>query len=244
MSQRLARLDFVAQNVVTFVAQSFSYREQDMQGTHETDADRLEPRDAVKLLEQTKRKAQRQFDVNSPLLSLLGAAVVLLALGAVWLSVRGQHPYKGPTAAGLLVMYGILACWIAVVVSFNRRATAGLGGRSIRQQRAYAAVIVTALVAVSVFQGVLKHDGVSDGIVYGIYPLTAQLIVLGAVGAAMQAGREFWPGFGVSLAIIVVATAAAFAGPAGVWLADGIGVCVVILVYAAAQVWLSRAPVA
>jgi hypothetical protein len=34
--------------------------------------------------------------------------VVLVALGAVWLSVRGQHPYKGPTATGLLVMYGVL----------------------------------------------------------------------------------------------------------------------------------------
>ena len=54
-------------------------------------------------------------------------------------------------------------------------------------------VTVTALVGVSVFQGVLKHDGVSLAIVYGIYPLTAQLIVLGAVGAAIAAAREEWP---------------------------------------------------
>lgn len=95
----------------------------------------------------------------SPLLSALGAAVVLVALGAVWLSVRGQHPYTGPTAAGLGVMYGILACWIGVVVTFRRRATAGLSGRSIRQERAYGAAVATALVGVSVLQGVLKHDG-------------------------------------------------------------------------------------
>jgi hypothetical protein len=97
----------------------------------------LNPREAARLLEQTRREAQRTFDLSSPLLSLLGAAVVLVALGAVWLSVRGQHPYKGPTAAGLLVMYGILVCWIAVVVRFRRRATAGVSGRSIRQERAY-----------------------------------------------------------------------------------------------------------
>jgi hypothetical protein len=212
-----------------------------MTGTREAD-DGLDPRDAARLLEQTTRKAQRQFDLTSPLLSLLGAAVVLVALGAVWLSVRGQHPYKGPTAAGLAVMYGILFCWIGVVVAFRRRATAGLSGRSIRQQRAEAAVVVTALVGVSVFQGVLKHDGVSLGIVYGTYPLTAQLIALGAIGAAVAAGREQWLGFGVGIAIALVATGSAFAGPRGVWLSDGIGCAVVVLGFAAAQAWLGRAP--
>jgi hypothetical protein len=111
----------------------------------------------------------------------------------------------------------------------------------VRQQRAYAAAIVIALVAVSVFQGLLKHDGVGNGIVYGTYPLTAQLIVLGSIAAAMQAAREDWPGFGVGLAVAVVGTASAFAGPAGVWLSDGIGLFVVVLGYAAVQAWLNRA---
>ncbi|MGO9819946.1 MAG: hypothetical protein ACLPTJ_04750 [Solirubrobacteraceae bacterium] len=201
----------------------------------------LDPRGAARLLEQTRREAQRKFDLSSPLLSLLGAAVVLAAFGAVWLSVRGQHPYKGPTAVGLLVMYGILVCWIVVVVTFRRRATAGLSGRSIRQQRAYGAALVTALVGVSVLQGVLKHDGVSPAIVYGIYPPTAQLIALGALGAAIAASRDEWPGFGAGIAIVLVATGSAFAGPRGVWLSDGIGCCAVVLGYAAAQAWVRRA---
>jgi hypothetical protein len=213
--------------------------------THESmtgeEGNGLDPREAAKLLERTRRDAQRQFSLSSPQLSVLGAAVVLLALGGVWLSVRGQQPYKGPTAAGLLVMYGILACWIGVVVRFRGRAMTGLSGRSIRQERAYAVAIVVALVGVSVLQGVLKHDGVSLAIVYGVYPLTAQLIALGAVGAAIAAAREEWPGFGVSIAVALVATGSAFAGPRGVWLSDGIGCCVVVLGYAAVQARLQRA---
>jgi hypothetical protein len=219
-----------------------------MNETHGTDemaiADNggeLDPREAARLLEQTRRTAQRTFNLSSPLLALLGAAVVLLALGAVWLSVRGQHPYKGPTAAGLSVMYGILACWIVVVVRFRRRAMSGVSGRSIRQEWANAAAVVTALVGVSVFQGVLKHDGASLGIVYGIYPATAQLIALGAVGAAIAAAREQWPGFGVGIAVALVATGSAFAGPRGVWLSDGIGCAIVLVGYAVAQAWLLRA---
>ena len=199
--------------------------------------------EAARLLERTRREARRKFDLTSPLLSVLGAMVVLVALGAVWLSVRDQHPYKGPTAAGLLVMYGILVCWIGVVVRFRQRAMAGVSGTTVRQQRAYAAAVVTALVGVSVFQGVLKHDGVSLAIVYGTYPVTAQLIALGAVGAAIAAAREEWPGFGVAIAVVLVASGSAFAGPRGVWLSDGIGCCVAVLGYAAAQAWQRRASV-
>ncbi|MGP0052286.1 MAG: hypothetical protein ACLPZR_26080 [Solirubrobacteraceae bacterium] len=208
--------------------------------THDTTTDEdtgLDPYEAASLLAQTTRHAQREFDMRSPGLSLLGAAVVLVALGAVWLSVRGQHPYKGPTAAGLVVMYGVVFCWIGVVISVNRRAMTGLSGRSVRQQRAFGGAVVTALVAVSVFQGVLKHDRVSDAIVYGTYPLTAQLIVLGALGAAIASTREDWPGFAVAIAVIVVAAASSFAGPAGVWLSDGVGCCLAVLGYSAAQAW-------
>jgi hypothetical protein len=200
----------------------------------------LDPREAARLLDQTTRQARRRLDMTSPGLSLLGATVALICFGAVWLSVRGQHPYKGPTAAGLLVMYGVLACWIAAVVTFRRRAMSGLSGRSVREERAYGAAVVVALVAVSVVQGVLRADGASLGIVYGIYPVTAQLIVLGAVAAGVQAARQDWPAFGVALAIMLVATVGAFAGPRGVWLADGIGCAVVVLGYSTAQAWQRR----
>ncbi len=200
----------------------------------------LDPREAANLLEQTRRQAKRGFDYRTPALSLLGAVVVLVAFGALWLSVRGQHPYKGPTAPALLFMYGVLVAWIVVVVSVNRRANAGVSGRSIRQQRAYAVVLVAALVAVSVFQGVLKADGVSLAIVYGIYPPTAQLIVMGAIAASVAAGREEWPGFGVAITVMAVATASAFAGPVGVWLWNGIGCAVAVLGYSAAQAWIAR----
>ena len=116
-----------------------------MNGTHDIDQTKthedeggLDPREAARLLERTRREAQRKFDLSSPLLSLLGAAVVLLAFGAVWLSVRGQHPYKGPTAAGLLVMYGILICWIGggrqVQATRDGRRQRALGAPAARQR--------------------------------------------------------------------------------------------------------------
>jgi len=63
---------------------------------------------------------------------------------------------------------------------------------------------------------------------------------MGAVAAGYQAAVEDWPGFGVAVAVMLIATGSAFAGPRGVWLADGIGLAVVILGFSAAQAWVRR----
>ena len=206
------------------------------------DEGELNPRGAARLLVQTNQQARRGLEFRSPRLSLLAAAAILIAFGAVWLSVRGQHPYKGPTTTALVVLYAVVFARIAMVVMAGRRATAGVSGRSARQRRAEGAALAVALVAVYVFMGALAHAGASDAIVYGLYAVTATLIVLGAFWAARSAVREDWQGLGISIAIMLVAAGSAFAGPRGVWLSDGVGCFAVLLLYSAAQAWVIRKP--
>jgi hypothetical protein len=200
----------------------------------------LDPRGAARLLAQTQRRAQRELDFSSPWLTLLAAAVILVAFGAVWLSVRGQHPYKGPTAVALVVLYAVVGIRIATVVYAHRRAKAGVSGRSVSRRRAEGAALVAALVAVYVLMGALANAGASDGVVYGVYVVTATLMVLGTFWAGRSAVQEDWMALGVAIALMLVAAGSAFAGPSGVWLSDGIGCCVVLLGYSAAQAWLLR----
>jgi hypothetical protein len=213
-------------------------------GTTDTYEDEggLDPRAAARLLAQTERRAQRGLDFRSPWLSLLAAVVVLVAFGAVWLSVRGQHPYMGPTAVALVVLYVVVLIRIGTVVYAHRRATAGVSGRSVSQRRGEGAALAVALIAVYVIMGALAHDGASDGVVYGVYVVTATLLVLGTFWAARSAVREDWQGLGTSIALVLVAAGSAFAGPRGVWLSDGIGCCVVLLGLSVAQAWQLRAP--
>ena len=216
----------------------------DDRGTTETSEDEggLDPREAARLLAQTQRQAQRGLDFRSPWLSLLAAAAALGAFGAVWLSVRGQHPYKGPTPAGLVVLYALVLIRIASVVFAHRRARAGVSGRSVRQRHAEGAALAVALVAVYVVMAALAHAGASDAVVYGVYVATATILVGGTFWAARSAIREDWQELGLSIAIVLVAAGSAFAGPRGVWLSDGVGLCAVLLAYSAAQAWQLRAP--
>ena len=205
------------------------------------DEDGLDPRDAARLLADTRHHAERGFDFRSPRLSLLAAAVALVGFGAVWLSVRGQHPYHGPTPAGLVVLYAVVLIRILSVVVAHRRAAAGVSGYSVRRRRVEGTALAVALGAVYVIMAALAVDGASDGIVYGVYVATATMLVLGVFWAARSAVREDWPELGVALAIIVVAAGSAFAGPRGVWLSNGVGLCIVLLAHSAVQARRLRA---
>ncbi len=208
--------------------------------TTAADGGEFGPRQAATLLEQTKRQAQREFDLRPPLLTLIRAAVTLAGYGAVWLSVRGQHPYKGPNGAALAAVFGSVIVVIVVSTAVFQRATSGVSGRSRRQQGAYAAAFGTAWIAVSVFQGALKYDGASQAIVYGVFPAAAPLLVIGAALAAMAAAREDWRTLGVAIAVVALGTGSAFAGPAGVWGIIAIGGCLMFIGYAVYQVLQRR----
>jgi hypothetical protein len=95
------------------------------------------------------------------------AAVILLGYGALWFSVRDQHPYTGPSGATIAAVYAAVIVVVAVSAKVLRRATAGVRGPSRRQTRAEGVAIVTAYLATAVFQGALQHDGASHAIVRG-----------------------------------------------------------------------------
>jgi hypothetical protein len=204
------------------------------------DTGNLDPREAARLLAQTEQRVRRELDWRSPWLSLIAAVGVFVAFGAVWLTVRGQHPYVGPTPLSLAVLYAVVAIRIGTVVYSHRRARAGIGGRSVRRHWTEGVALLVALVGVYVLMGALANAGASDGVVYGTYVVTATMLVLGVFGAARFAAREDREGVCVSLAIILVAAGCSFASPRGVWLANGIGCGAVLLLHSALQATVLR----
>jgi hypothetical protein len=218
-----------------------------MTGTGDADASTtadedagFDPREASTLLERTRRRTRREFEINSPLLTVIRALVVLLAYAAIWLSVRGQNPYQGPSPLTLAVVYGLVAVVIGVSAVAIRRATTGITRGSPGLRRAELAAVVAAYVAVYVFMGALRYLGVSYAIVYGIMPAAGPLIIVGSAAAGIAASRGEWPGFGASMVVIAVGAGSAFAGPVDVWAVTGVGLCLAVLGHGAATAWQQR----
>jgi hypothetical protein len=205
------------------------------------DGGELDPTEAAAILADATRQAKLKFDPTPPWKLVAMAFVALLAFGALWLSVRGQHPYTGPTAWALVITYALVAGLIAVAVSTTKRATAGVTGPSVRQRHTLIAAIVVVYITVYVFMGALKYLGVSHAIVYGVYPAVGPLIIVGAAMAGIAAAKENWLDLGTALAIVAAGAICAYAGPVGVWLAVGISLFFIVSARAAVLAWRRRA---
>jgi len=193
------------------------------------------PEQAAALLDQTTQQARRKFQPSPPWLLVTRAVMVLAALGAIWLSVRGQHPYRGPTAADIPVLVAFIVVNFAATVAVRRRATAGLSGRS-RFSRGEITVLVLAFAATVVAMVGLGAAGVS----FAYYP-TSVLVIPGLAWAVLMAARANWRELATGLAIVVIGIVGAFAGPAGAWAVAAVGLCVMLLGSAAAIAWQQRA---
>jgi hypothetical protein len=192
----------------------------------------LDAQQAAQLLGQATHQARRQFEQFPPWFSAVRGIAALVAYGAVWLDVRGQHPYAHPTSALIPVGigFGVICATLAVVLS--RRATTGVTGKT-PMHPAETAIMGVIWVGVFVILGVMAGVGVSHSIVYGVYPAAVPLIAAGLAWAGIMARRANWLAVAEALATVVVGAVAVAAGPAGCWLVVGVGLCVVLLVRSA-----------
>lgn len=195
----------------------------------------FDPEQAAALLDQTTQQARRKLQPSPPWLLVTRAVMVLAALGAIWLSVRGQHPYRGPTAEDIPVLVAFIVVNFTATVAVRRHATAGVTGRT-RFSQGEITVLVLAFAA-----GVVAMTGLgAAGVNFAWYP-TSVLVIPGLAWTVLMAARANWRGLAVGLGIVVIGIVGAFAGPAGAWAVAAVGFCAVLLGSAAAVAWQQRA---
>jgi hypothetical protein len=192
----------------------------------------FDPQQAAALLNQTTQQAKSQLEPFPPWLVAIRAFLALIAYGAIWLSVRGQHPYMHPTSALIPVGIVIGVVNVTAVAVVARRATTGVVGKA-RFRPVELAVAVAVWIGVLAAMGVLVTEGVSNGIVYGLYPAAAPLIVAGGAWAILKAYQRNWRQAGSAFAAAVIGALSLLAGPRGCWLVCAIGLFVLMLASAA-----------
>jgi hypothetical protein len=183
----------------------------------------FDPRQAAALLDQTTAQARRQLTPSPPWLLAARGVAVLAALGAIWLSVRGQHPYKGPTGSDIPILLAFVILNFAATVGVRKHAMTGVHGKT-RFRPAEIIILTLSWAAVPVLMWGLATAGAS----FAWYPTTV-LIVPGLAWAAVAGAREGWRGSVVGLTLAATGVAGAFAGPAGSWAVAGVGLCAVLL---------------
>jgi hypothetical protein len=192
----------------------------------------FDPREAAALLDQTRRQARRQLSPAQPWLLAIRGVLVLAALGAVWLSVRGQHPYQGPHGSALLIVAAFVILNFTATMAVRARAVAGVSGRS----RFSPVEIIVLAASWVVPYAVMAALGVTGDNQSG-YLLTVPLISAGLTFAAVMAVRSAWRPAGTGIAVAVTGAAGAAAGQPAVWAVAGAGLSITLLGSAAAVAW-------
>jgi peptidoglycan/LPS O-acetylase OafA/YrhL len=208
-----------------------------MNDSHEMEEETLDPREAAALLSQTKKKALVGLELNSLLLSLLGALTLPLGFGILWWSVRHQHPYQGPTVGAIGLFYLLILVIDIGAIATLRRSSRGVGGQYKKNRRMLSGIGAVGLVGTFTIMGALEHAHVSHVVVYGIFPATVPLLVGGLIGAVGASQRDDWTMFAGALGVSAVAAGAAFGGPAGAWAISGFGSGAVLLACAGVKLY-------
>ena len=200
----------------------------------------FDPKEAARILQEATSQAQRSFDLKRPLIWVMGGAATFLAYGALWISVRDQHPYKGPSLAVITGVYVVVVIAIALSAKMLQRATKGVSGPSRALMAGEGAAVVVAYIATAVIQGALHYAGASHAIVYGVFPAAGPLVIVGCTVAGSAGSRQDWQMFGGALAVVSVGIAALFVSASASWAVVGIGLFAISLVGAIAKAWVQH----
>jgi hypothetical protein len=207
-------------------------------GTGTDEGTGMDARGAAVILQEAGECARRELCVRRPVLFASGGLALLLGYGAIWLSVRGQRPYHGPTPAAALVLVLLLGAAGVITASVIEQAAEGVSGLSALRRRIYLLSLATGYAGVITMEAALDHAGASRPVVFGVFAAAAPILVTGAIYIANSAASLDWPMCGLGAWLVVVAVSSAFAGPVAAWavasLAGGSG----YLAVAAIQRWL------
>jgi|SRR5579872_416130 len=86
--------------------------------------------DAAVIEAEARTRAGRELELNRSWLLLLLGLNLLVGYGVRWLSVRNQHPYRGPSGAAWLAVFAACIAAGAARAAVVSRAVEGVAGRS------------------------------------------------------------------------------------------------------------------
>lgn len=206
-----------------------------------TDEEPLDPRAAADLIEQTTAHARSSLQVSTgPLYAGWGVAW-FFGLGAMWLSVRDQVPYRGPSAWAATVLTMLIVAAVAVTIGTVQRATRGVEGVSEVQGRLFGLSWLIGFAALFAVEGALIHHGAGEavmGLITAVGPLLVTSLIY-LVGAAVWLD---WPMFIMGAWLAAVAGLAPWTGAGTVLLVEAVGAGGGFLLMAAWLALRGRAP--
>lgn len=174
----------------------------------------MDVQQATAILRQARERARRELAVRRPVLFVTWGLAVLVGYGVMWLSVRGQHPFHGPTVPAIVTAAALALAAIVFTAWATDRATRGVGGPSLLQRGTFVLALAAGWFTLGNFTRAVAHAGASRPLI-ALIGAAAPLLVAGLVFVASCAiyGTLDRPRLALGLWLLAVAAGGAWGAP-------------------------------
>jgi hypothetical protein len=168
----------------------------------------------MRSVEDARARARRELVICAPLVYAAWGLTVLLGYGAMWLSVRGQHPYTGPSGGSIAVLVGLAAVAVAAVVVMISKTVAGIDGRSARDRSIILRTYATGYLILLCVQVAIKSSVSSR--TFAVVAFAGPLLLAGLTYVLASALRLDRTAFALGAWLVIVGVSCAWQAPAAV----------------------------
>ena len=142
-----------------------------------TESEQLDPKAALELIADTRRRTRRALEVNGALLYRAWGLSWLIGYTVVWLSVRGHPHYHTPAAWTFVVMGACMATALAISITTIGRAMHGVTGLSSTSGRLYGWAWTISFICLFFIIAGLGHAGASEAVI-GLFASAGPALVV------------------------------------------------------------------
>jgi hypothetical protein len=181
----------------------------------------MDARGAAVIVQQASERARRELAVRRPVLFAIWGLVVLIGYGAMWLTCRDQHVYRGPDGWTLLLALLLFLAAAGASANVVDAAASGVTGRSELQRWIFVLALAAGFIAMESERLAIRHAGASLT-VQSLYGQALPLLIAGMVFVATSAvtSRLNWPRLIIGCWLLLVAGGSTWASPE-----TGLAVC-------------------
>ena len=159
-------------------------------------------------------RARRELVISAPLVYAAWGLVWLFGYGAMWLSVRGQHPYTGPSGVSIAVVFVLAAFAAAAVLVIVSKAVAGIDGQSVRYRRIILAAWATGYLILLIVQAAISGSVSTRALAF--VGFAGPLLLAGLTYILASALGRNRPAFALGAWLVIVGASCAWLAPAAI----------------------------
>ena len=167
--------------------------------------------EAAAVVQDARARARKELVISAPLVYAAWGLVWLIGYGAMWLSVRGQHPYTGPSGVSIAAVFVLAGFAAAAVLVIASKAIAGIDGQSVRYRRIILTTWATGYLILLIVQAEISGSVSTRALAF--VGFAGPLLLAGLTYILASALGRNWPVFALGGWLVLVAAACAWLAP-------------------------------